>query len=167
MIDAMFHSYKELLVRFEILPTSLIKRVDNTVGQLTLKLSRAARGKLHNGVVKTHTGDLYAAIERGTYVKKTPWGIVGSVGASGASKKEAIIAGAVEYGSTHPAKVEESLKAAALRFKIGGKFAFAGTVHIPAMHIPAHSFLRSALRELDSEVVSSIARAAQISDGTP
>lgn len=155
---------KELLSRLEVLPTRMIERVDQTIGKLTLKLSRLARAKLLNVVVHTQTGSLYSTIDRGTYVQKTPWGIVGSVGATGATKKEAIVAGAVEYGSTHKARIQESLNASVFKFQLGGKFKFAKRVHIPAIKIPEHSFLRSALNEMRPEVMSALAQAARIED---
>ena len=162
MIKSTVEGEKEVLARISTVSTKTIRRIDETVGAFTLRLSRSAQVKLSGGVVNKRSGSVLTAIQRGTSIKKYSWGIRGTVGASGASKKVAIAAGAIEYGSTHQARILEATKAGTLRFQIGGKTVFAKRVLIPAFEIPERSFLRSSLRELGPSYLSAMNSAVQI-----
>ena len=148
---------KKLVAYLGDVPKKTIEKVDASVNMLTLRLQRRALGK-----VSEKTGKLRGALVKGTYFIKTEKGITGRVGLRGAPAKIAIYGAVQEYGGSIKAHVLQTKDAAALRFKIGGKFMFAKTVNIPAFKVPAHSFLRSSLNDMQGEIVSELNRAAGI-----
>lgn len=155
-----------VLAYMEQMPPKLVSRVRDSVGVQTLKLSRRVLGKLNGGVLKSRSGALASAISQGTFVREGQGRITGEVGLRGASKEVAISGAAQEFGATIQAHVLSAKQAAALKFQINGADHFARAVMIPTFQIPEHSFLRSAFRELRSEMVSEISKAADLEDVT-
>jgi hypothetical protein len=138
-----------------------IERVDREVGMQTLLISKLAQRKASGGVLKSHSGELAAAIQAGTSVQKQPTRITGIIGLAGASKKVSIYGASQEFGATIQAHVLQAKAGKTLRFQLNGKFTFAKKVNIPAVQIPEHSFLRAAMREQGEEALRAIASAAQ------
>jgi hypothetical protein len=143
----------------------IIRRIEIVIGVDTQQLSRRAQSKVHSATGrKTAPGELARAVAHGTFVKRTKGGFVGEVGLKGASKLVSIYGGSVEFGSTHPARIQESLEGAVMRFQVGGDWVFAKKVSIPAFSIPAHSFLRSALNEMRPKIMQDLSAAAQVDE---
>lgn len=163
MINFDINGDKKLYAYLGDFSARTVSRIDNAIVSLTQQLSRNAIRKASGGVLNSKSGALVAAIRNGSYVVKSGGRIKGVVGVAGASKKVAIYAGAQEYGATIKARILEAKNVSKLRFEIGGKFIFAKQVKIPEVKIPAHSFLRSALREISGEAKTAIANAARVS----
>lgn len=59
-----------------------------------------------------------------------------------------------EYGGVIPAHVVYPVKAAALRFVMGGQTVFAMSAQIPDIHMPERSFMRSALSDMADKILA-------------
>lgn len=146
------------------LKDGVARRVNETVGAYTLRLSRMAQSKAAGGEVKTKSGKLLAAIKAGTTFAVLPGRARGRVGLGGASREVAIYGASQEYGADLPAKIIEAKNQAALRFQIDGQFYFAKRVSVPAFSLPERSYLRSSLREIGPEFAAACGRAIGIRD---
>lgn len=142
--------------------TKTVEKIDAAINSLTQKLSRNAISKASGGVLGRKSGELVVAVRRGTFVTKSKGRIKGVVGLVGASKKVAIYGASQEYGASIKARLMSAKQVSKLRFTIGNEFKFAKQVQIPAFKLPARSFLRSALREIQGEAESAISNAARI-----
>lgn len=143
---------------------STVQKIDAAIVGLTQKMSRIAIRNATGGTMDSKSGKLASAIRNGSFVVKSGNRIKGVVGVSGASKKVAIYAGAQEYGANIKAHLIDAKKLGKMRFELGGGFQFTKEVQVPAVKIPAHSFLRSALREISGEAKSAIAAAANVGE---
>lgn len=64
-----------------------------------------------------------------------------------------------EYGGTIPAHTIYPVKAAALRFLMGGQTVFAMKVNIPDVEMPERSFMRSALTDMAGQITARLKQA--------
>jgi phage gpG-like protein len=129
--------------RLEALPAALHERVLQTVMRLAGELVALAQAK-----APKKSGRLARSIH--SRISDSPRSIRAKVGTS------VKYAAAQEFGAHIPAHDLEARKAKALTFMLGGKQVFAAHVRFPGATIPEHSFLRSALRELTPEILSSL-----------
>ncbi len=160
MIDWQFTT-GGVLEYMRTMPEDLIDSVQRSMGVQILRLTKHVQGKLSGDVLKVRSGDLRAAVGRGSSVKRSATAITGTVGLDGASKEVSIAGAAQEFGADIPAHIVRSLDGKKLRFMLNGGYKFASVVMIPAVHIPMHSFLRSSLAELGPSMAQEINKAAQ------
>lgn len=161
MIDWEIKNDGKVLEYMRTFPEALLGAVEEAIGVQILKLSRRVQSKLSGDVLKMKTGELRAAIARGTSVKRSNTKITGEVGLAGASAQVAIAGGAQEFGADIPAHIVRAVNVSKLRFQISGKFKFAREVSIPALKIPERSFLRSSMNEMRDGIMAEITAAAQ------
>lgn len=143
---------KEHLVPFvrSIAPKVQVE-LEKSITVLTLKLLRKVKAeKLSGQVLKNRTGTLRRSINQ--KVEVTPTSIFGIVG----TNKE--YAAAHEYGFDGQVTVKEHLRNIKQAFGVQLKSPKTITVssHSRHMKLPERSFLRSALRELETEIKSGI-----------
>jgi len=111
--------------------------------------------KLHGQVLHQRSSALAKSIQREEAAVSGDV-VQGKVFSSGDVK----YAGIHEYGGTIPAHDVVATKAQALAFVIDGKQMFAKSVHIPDVHMPERSFLRSSLAENREQIMHGLEKAA-------
>lgn len=163
MIKAEIIGDKKVFAYLGDLKKKTISRVDQTITQLVLKLSRIAISKASGTVLQSRTGALVAAITKGTYINKQASRITGAVGLRGASKEVAIYGASQEFGATIKARLVEARNVSKLRFAIGNEFKFAKKIQLPEIKLPKRSFLKSSLAQMSGEAKAQIEAAAGIS----
>ncbi len=108
---------------------------------LAMALQEKIQQKLAGEVLQTRSGTLAASIVAS--IADSPQGI--AVRIASTDVKYAAIH---EFGGTIPPHQIVPDKAKALAFVIGGKQVFAARVQIPAVTMPARSYMRSSLAEM-------------------
>jgi hypothetical protein len=129
--------------RLEAMPAALHERVLQTMMRLAGELVALAQAK-----APRKSGKLAASIH--SRIIDGPRSITAKVGSP------LRYAAAQEFGAHIPAHDLAARKAKAMAFMLGGKQVFATSDHFPGAVIPPHSFLRTALRDLAPEIVSSL-----------
>lgn len=145
---------EKVIARFGAMPDKVRAALRRKIYALAIELANRVRQKLSGQVLQVRSGDLRASIFEN--VDETETSIIGRVGSSGDVKYAAIH----EYGGTIPAHEVVPSKAQALAFVWQGKQVFFKHVHIPDVHMPERSYLRSSLAEMKQEIISEIQSAA-------
>lgn len=139
---------KVLIAKFERVQSAVAAALQKKVTQLTLKLERKIKTEKLNGqVLNRVTGRLARSISHEVQVEQN--GVYGRVFSSGDVKYAAIH----EFGGQTAPHVIYPKKAAALSFiGSGGNRVFAKKVNHPGSKMPERSFMRSALRDMSTEI---------------
>jgi phage gpG-like protein len=133
---------RELIARFEAIPSAVRAALLRKITGLSLELEAKVKGKLSGSVLKVRTGALRRSIF--SEVNNTDAMVQGRVASSGDVKYAAIH----EFGGTTKAHIIEPKKAGVLAFMAGGKMRFAKRVNHPGSVMPERSFLRSSLGDM-------------------
>ncbi len=128
------------------MPDRLRLALSTKAAELAVSLQARIQRKLAGEVLNARTGALARAIT--ATIEDGSAGTSVVIGASGDIKYAAIH----EFGGTIPPHQIVPDKARALAFLIGGKQAFAMRVNLPAIEMPARSYLRSSLADMTDEI---------------
>lgn len=157
MIKGRLVNDEVVVAQLDKLSIQLLVDLKRFVNVFTHKLARhVVENKLAGQVLKRRTGTLARSIRRGVAVVETPKGIVGVVGLGAADLKVAKYGAVHEYGAKMPARVVVPKNKMALRWMVGNKPVFAKRCNIPAYTMPERSFLRSSLKEMESDFIAGI-----------
>lgn len=148
----------EVAKRLHAVPERVRGALRDTVGRLVLKLQRRVmQDKLSGQVLKVRTGTLRRSIDQ--RVEVTDGGVVGLVSTNVKYGR------ALEYGSTQPVTVKQHLRT--VKQAWGRPLAAPVTATVKAhqrmQRVPERSFLRSALRDMQPEVIAALDKA--VADG--
>ena len=140
----------------EALPQSVHDALLESMDALRLLLEdKVVNDKLSGQVLNAKTGALQRSIVSGLNDDDTA--VYGWVGSSGDVSYAAI----QEFGGKTAAHDIMPDKAKALAFLVGGKKIFAKIVHHPGSVIPERSYLRSALADMEDEIVAEATEAVR------
>jgi phage gpG-like protein len=147
---------KEVIARLLSMPEKVHAALVRKVYTLAFQLQRKVQTeKLAGQVLNKRTGALQSSIF--TDVQQTPYEVSGKVAAS----KSVPYAAIHEFGGKTRAHDILPNKAQALHFFMGGKEVFAKVVHHPGSVIPERSYLRSALGEMQYQIIQGLTEAVQ------
>ncbi len=146
---------RELIAKFDAMPRKVHDALLKKVTVLALELEAKVKAKLSGDVLNVRSGALRRSIFEA--ISDSLTSVIGKVASSGDVKYAAIH----EFGGVIPAHEIVPDKAQALAFVIGGKQVFAARVNIPAVTMPQRSFLRSALAEMEPEIVEGLREAVR------
>lgn len=151
-----FQGGKELIARLDAMPERVREALLVKVTSLTAQLHAKVFDKLSDDVLHVRTGELRRSINSdvqssGNFVE----GIVYSSVNSPANKYAAI----QEYGGTVHIPEITPVKASVLHFLVGGKDVFAMRVRAHDVTIPARSYMRTALAEMEPAILTGISEA--------
>jgi phage gpG-like protein len=155
MFSIQVDGQQEVVARFTSMPSKLHAALTKKIWTLAIELATRVRKKLSGEVLQVRTGALRASINED--VQTTTNSVVARVYSSGDVK----YAGIHEFGGVIPAHDTVPNKAKALAFIMGGKQVFAKRVHIPDVHMPERSFLRSSLAEMKDQIIQGMRDAAR------
>lgn len=159
MITGTVTGAEAVITRFRTLPPKLHQQLVIAVTRLTLKLQRNVKaGKLSGQVLKVRTGTLRRSIDQNV--------TVGSDSIVGRVSTNVRYGRTHEYGFTGPVTVRSHLRTIKQAFgrPIASKAVTIGS-HTRNVDLPARSFLRSALKDLeqsgviDAEMKAAVRRA--------
>lgn len=138
---------RELIARLNNIPgnvhKALLKKITSLAGDLR---NYVIRDKLSGQVLNKVTGKLQQSIQR--EVIDSTESIIGRVFSAGDVK----YAGIHEFGGYIPPHVIEAKNAKALSFIQGGKQVFYTRVNWPGATMPERSYLRSGLKDKQTEI---------------
>lgn len=149
---------KDVTRYFRALPDGVRSKVIDSVGRLTLRLqARVMKEKLTGQVLKVRTGTLRRSIDRVLLTDQKY--VVGIVSTNVSYGK------AHEYGGLQTQTVREHLRLVKKAFRKDLKSPVWSTVrsHSRTVNLPERSFLRSALAEMQDDVVADVEKA--VADG--
>jgi phage gpG-like protein len=145
---------KEVVARLAAMPERLHAGILRTVMALCLTLQGKVRYKLSDDVLHVRTGTLRRSItQRVDDSKDSISGIVGTNVAYAARH---------EYGFSGTESVKEHLRTIKKAFGKeikGGSVTFSVRAHSRKVNYPPHSFLRSALAEMEPQIKAALERA--------
>jgi phage gpG-like protein len=154
MITAFLLGDVETLARLNRIGPETHQALLTTIERLTIRLQSRVKEKLSDDVLHVRTGKLRRSITR--KIVDAADDIKGIVGT------KTVYARIQEYGGQTAPHDIYPRNALALRFMgRDGNFIFAKVVHHPGSHIPARSFLRTALHEMEPMIRRDIERAAR------
>ena len=147
--------FNELADRLEKYAPEVRVALQRKVTEFALLLEAYVKtNKLSGQVLNKITGSLSASIQhRVEAVGSAIWGFVFSAG-------DVKYAAIHEYGGVIPAHDIYPTKAQALAFAMGGDTIFAKHVHIPEVHMPERSYLRSSLQEWAQRIETGLKQTA-------
>jgi len=143
MIKGVVVGGEAVAARFNAMPDALQARLRVLVTKATIGVQRRAKEKLNGEVLNVRTGRLRRSITQRV--------------TESAGKVEGIVGTNVEYAHAHEfgfqgnVTVKEHLR----RLKASGRQAIV-RAHSRNVNLPERSFLRSALRELEPEIIESL-----------
>jgi len=138
---------KELIARLDKMPTAIRQALELKVTSLALRLEKLVKtGKLNGQVLNRISGRLARSINNKVTV--TANSVFAKVFSAGDVKYAAIH----EYGGQTAPHIIEPKKAQALAFMGAGGMVFAKKVNHPGSKMPQRSFMRSALRDMSTEI---------------
>ena len=155
MLNVTLVGDRELIAKLQAMPARVHDALLKKVTVLALQLEAKVKQKLSGDVLNVKTGALRRSIFE--TVDESASSVVGKVASAGDVKYAAIH----EFGGTIPAHEIVPSKAKALAFVIGGKQVFAARVQIPDVQMPERSFLRSALGEMEPQIVEGLREAVR------
>jgi phage gpG-like protein len=129
-----------LSARFAEMPEALEAALGPAFTDIAAALQERIAAKLDGEVVQKRSGRLAASLT-----------VSSDDSSAGAviDLSQAPYGAALEFGASIPAQLIAAKNAKALAFLVGGQQVFAKRVSRPAFVLPAHSFLRSALMEVE------------------
>jgi HK97 gp10 family phage protein len=133
-----------LIARLNAMPDRLRSGIVRTVTRLGFQLEARVKQKLSGEVLKVRTGTLRNSIN--TRVAQTASSVTAAVGTN---VKYARIQ---EFGGHTPPHTILPKRGRVLAFEWKGQQVFFRKVQHPGSRIPEHSFLRSALREMEPRI---------------
>jgi phage gpG-like protein len=146
---------EETSARFDAYPAALQAALSAKATELASALADLVKNdKLSGGVLNTRSGALRDSIAASVTAEAD--GFVASVGSEGDVKYAAI----QEYGGKTSAHEILPAKGAVLAFVVGDGQHFARRVEHPGSLIPERSYLRSALADMNDEIVTALADTA-------
>ena len=144
-----------ILLRLPLMGDKIRANVYAAVSKLAVELQAyVVQDKLSGQVLNKVTGHLQQSIQQEVTEQRDE--VQGKVYSAGDVK----YAGIHEFGGTIPAHDVYAKDAKCLAFVWQGKQAFFTHVHIPDVHMPERSFLRSSLEENRANIIDTITRAA-------
>jgi phage gpG-like protein len=135
------------------MPDRVRDALSSKATMLSTVLQAKIQQKLAGAVLNTRSGALARSIV--ATVDASSADVVVSIASSGDVKYAAIH----EFGGTIPPHQVVPDKAKALAFAVGGKQAFAARVNLPAITMPARSYLRASLAEMADEIRDGLSEA--------
>lgn len=141
----------KVLLRYERMPVVIRTAIRGEVVSLTQQLAAKVRENLSGRVLNKRSGALYNSIR--SEMVENPQTIYGRVYVDPASPA-AKYAAAHEFGVTTRPHVITARNAAALAFMMNGRKVFFKRVNHPGSKIPERSYMRSALAELEPQIVA-------------
>lgn len=162
---------KEIARRFRAIPDSVRSRVTDSIGRLTLRLQRKIKAEKLSGlqakeggrggfrrnkslqVLQVRTGTLRRSIDQQL--------LTDSTAVAGVVSTNVVYGKAHEYGGLQTQTVREHLRLVKKAFKRDLKNPVFATVkaHSRTVNLPERSFLRSALAEMQEEIVGGVNKA--------
>lgn len=140
---------EQFFARMDAMPTRVHDELFSEITNLSLDLENYIKNdKLLGQVLNQRSGRLRSSIHHD--VDDAGAVITGRVFSAAPMPYAAIH----EYGGTIPAHTIYPVKAAALRFVMGGATVFAMKVNIPDVQMPERSFMRSALSDMAGRITS-------------
>jgi hypothetical protein len=159
-IDGTVSGDREVVARLQRLPGSIRAELVPAMGRITLKLMRTSvQDKLSGQVLKRKTGTLARAVTQSPRTYETPDSVVGSVGIAnitGERGRAPVKYGRIhEFGFTGTVTVREHLRTIKQAFgrSLATPVQQRVREHSARRNLPARSFLRSALRDLQASGV--------------
>jgi phage gpG-like protein len=140
---ALLDTYSEALAA---LPDRLRAALSAKANELAAELQAKIQEKLSGGVLNQKSGALAGSIT--ATVDDASAGVAVTIATSPDIKYAAIH----EYGGVIPPHEIVPDKAKALAFVVGGKRVFERRVNLPAIAMPARSYMRSSLAEMAEEI---------------
>jgi HK97 gp10 family phage protein len=145
-IDIKVDGDRELIARLDAMPAKIRNALIKKVTALSLLLEAKVKGdKLSGQVLNVKTGALRRSIF--SVVTSTETSVTGKVASSGDVKYAAIH----EFGGTINVP-EITAKGKALAFMMGGKQVFFKKVAAHTVTMPERSFMRSSLKDMESQI---------------
>ncbi len=138
----------ELVARLAQLPATLRAGLVPVFSGIADTLYARVMEKLDGEVVKARSGKLRSAIAPVSDDLSANVSLDPGIAPYGS---------ALEFGASIPAQLIAAKNAKALAFVVGGRQVFATHVMHPAIVLPPHSFLRSALDELGPDMTAQVA----------
>jgi phage gpG-like protein len=155
MLALELEGLEETSAQIEGYPAALQAALSAKAAELAAALADLVKSdKLAGAVLNTRSGALSDSIAAS--VTADADGVLASVGSEGDVKYAAI----QEYGGKTSAHEILPAKADVLAFLIGGAQHFARRVEHPGSVIPERSYLRSALADMNDEILAALAGAA-------
>jgi phage gpG-like protein len=155
MLALELEGLEETSAQIEGYPAALQAALSAKAAELAAALADLVKSdKLAGAVLNTRSGALSDSIAAS--VTADADGVLASVGSEGDVKYAAIH----EYGGKTSAHEILPAKADVLAFLIGGAQHFARRVEHPGSVIPERSYLRSALADMNDEILAALADAA-------
>lgn len=155
MIKGWLIGDRELVARLEAMPGRIGQSMATAVTRLCIQLQAKVQYKLSDDVLKVRTGTLRRSITE--KVDEQPDSISGIVGTNVA------YAAYHEYGFKGTESVKAHLRT--IKKAWGKELKAPGQIEVSAhsrkVDYPAHSFLRSALAEMESRIKETLSKAAQ------
>lgn len=139
-----------LSLRFAQIPAALKAALGSAFADLAAELQNSVSAKLDGGVVTSRSGALAASLFAAAEETSAAAGIDLGAAPYGA---------ALEFGASIPAQLIAAKNAKSLAFVVGGQTVFAKRASRPAITLPPHSFLRSALAEFEPQAVARLGEA--------
>ncbi len=154
MISGWIVGDRELLARLEAMPGKVHDGLLRSVTRLSLQLEAKVKAKLSDDVLHVRTGTLRSSIH--SEVQDDPDSITGIAGTN------VPYAAIHEYGFQGVQTVKESLRTITKAFgkDLKSPVTFSVRAHSRNVNMPERSFLRSALREMEGQIKTSLAQAA-------
>lgn len=158
MIEGIVTGDREVAARFRRIPDQVKVSLRKSIARIIIRLqSKIVREKLQGQVLKVRTGTLQRSIDQ--VMLDIPHG------ASGVVWTNVEYARRHEYGFQGTESVKEHLRMMTQAFgrEVKNPRKIAISAHSRAVNYPAHSFMRTALRESAPEIQAQIERA--VSEG--
>jgi phage gpG-like protein len=145
---------EETSARFDAYPAALQAALSAKATELAAALADLVKSKLSGAVLNTSSGALRDSIAAG--ITADADGVLASVGSEGDVKYAAI----QEYGGKTSAHEILPVKGNVLAFVTGDGQHFARRIEHPGSVIPERSYLRSALADMNDEILTALADSA-------
>lgn len=150
MINVTLVGERELVAKLQRMPRGLHDVLRRRISSLVMLLKARVQRKLSGEVLNVRTGALRRSIQAEVLDEGNAiWGRVFSTG-------DVKYAGIHEFGGKTPAHIIEPRNGSVLAFMMGGSMVFARRVHHPGSVMPERSFMRSSLREMREQIISTI-----------
>lgn len=172
MINDWIIGDKEVARRFRAIPDGVKSNLTDSIGKLTLKLQRKVmQDKLSGQVLKVRTGTLRRSIDQRMVTNDNAVAGVVSTNVKYGKAHEYGFQGTLQQTiKEHLRRSKEQMKAAILKRKDGtfyvskrgkknGAILVREHTRTAKINLPERSFLRSALRDMEGEIVKSINKA--------
>lgn len=155
MISVKVIGVEQFVTRLQNLQPKVQESLRLAIGQLGIELQTYVKAnKLNGQVLKNQTHTLSRSINM--KVKADAFSVVASVGTN------IRYAAIHEFGGQTKPHLIQAKNAAKLKFMGGGGWVFRKEVNHPGSRMPERSFLRSALKDMESQIQTGLKKAVDV-----